>query len=222
MILIGIGSGIPSFASNNEGTSTYRDYIFILVHGVHSQAGMWDGTLSDAKFRNIFGNLKEYLEKDTKDGGLGLKGRVYNYTFSDPDGSNLVGAKEFGDRSYNNFKLDGKCWLDKAKEQFQANNPGETVPSHFIVLTHSMGNFSVRSYIYSDYLSKRGLLEKGFYNDDVSKVVFIAPPFLGSEVIFMALVKYQLAWQRLVEVAATYNFMKDFVNNIGKTNMQRK
>jgi hypothetical protein len=31
---------------------------------------MWDGTLSDDKFRNIFGDLKGYLEKDVKDGGL--------------------------------------------------------------------------------------------------------------------------------------------------------
>jgi hypothetical protein len=36
LILIWIGSNMPSFANNNEGTSTYRDYLFVLVHGVHS------------------------------------------------------------------------------------------------------------------------------------------------------------------------------------------
>lgn len=69
LILIGIGSNTPSFAYDNEGTSTYRDYLFVLVHGGHNQAGMWDGTLSDTKSRNIFGNLKEYLEKDIEKGG---------------------------------------------------------------------------------------------------------------------------------------------------------
>lgn len=219
LIAIIVGASVPSMAYVNEGTLTYNDYLFVLVHGVHSRAGMWDGTLDDEKYRNMFGNLKQFLDND-----LGLKGRVYYYTFSNPDGSNIVNAKELADRANPNN------WLSRAQEDYKKwvvdrnpsdqyrkpdDVPASLIPSRFIIITHSMGNMSVRSYIYSDYLSKRGLFEKGFYNDDVAKVVFIAPPFLGTEAAFMSAYKFKLAYDELMKIKPTCDFLAEFISNVG-------
>lgn len=175
--LFGSSLIIPGYGFNLEGTTTYPNYLFVLVHGINSRADIFEG-------KDGFGNLREYLENTLK-----LKGYVYCYTFSNPNDSNDIAAKEFGDRSYDNKatyrdesgnlrNMGGKCWLEKARDDFIKNNPGKKIPSKFIVIAHSMGNLAVRSYIYSDAIYGAG---KGFYQEDVSKVVFIAPPFDGSD-----------------------------------------
>jgi len=144
VILINMVFYSPTDASYIEGTSTYIDYIYILVHGVNGKSGMWDGSINDPKYHEIYGNIKEYLEKDISSGGMGLKGRVFCYTFSNTVGSNLVDAREFGDNTYNNVALNGESWLEKAREDFQdyskyPENEGKQIPTKYIVLTHSMG-----------------------------------------------------------------------------------
>jgi len=54
-----------SFGNGQEGTTTYRDYIFVMVHGMNDDATVFTGGKS-------FGNLKAYLENN-----LGLTGRVF-------------------------------------------------------------------------------------------------------------------------------------------------
>jgi len=58
------------FASNIEGTNTYDNYLFILVHGMNSSEKIFKG-------EEQFGNLKAFLEKSINQGGLGLEGRVF-------------------------------------------------------------------------------------------------------------------------------------------------
>lgn len=156
----------PCGANNIEGTETYKDYLFILVHGIKADSGVFTG-------QRDLGDLKNYLENN-----LDLTGRVFCYNFKDINGSNRAAAEEFGNRFYNNDApgMNAKCWLDKAKDDFfnDKRNAGKPLPSKFIVITHSMGNMAVRSYIYSEKVFGAG---KGFYNDDIAKVVFIAPPF---------------------------------------------
>ncbi len=74
LLLLAFFCSSNNYASLIEGTNTYDNYIFVLVHGIKS-----DGTIfSD---RN-YGGLKEYLENPVSEGGLGLAGRVFAYTFS--------------------------------------------------------------------------------------------------------------------------------------------
>jgi len=179
------------YANNIEGTSTYKDYIFILVHGLNSSKDAFTG-------KTGFGGLKEYLEKD-----LHLKGHVFVYSFSNPTGTVIDQARELGDESYHNPQplMEGKCWLKKARDDFAKDNPGKTIPDKYILLTHSMGNFAARGYIYSEYLagqekyygltpSTEKYYAKGFYKGDVDKVVFIAPPLLGSDMVMLLWKKY--------------------------------
>lgn len=51
---------------------------------------------------------------------------------------------EVGDRSYSNpaINMTNKCWLDKARNDFIANNPGKPIPSKYILIGHSMGGTS--------------------------------------------------------------------------------
>jgi|GEM_PF-3387628 flagellar hook assembly protein FlgD len=166
-------------ASNIEGTDTYKDYLFILVHGMNAKQGIFEG-------KDPYGNLKAYLENN-----LGLKGRVYAYTFNDINGSNRDHAKEFADPTNTNN------WLKRAKEEFiryiadkkyrgdVSRVTSSEIPSKYIILAHSMGHLAVRSYIYSDtvFANEGG----GFYQDDIAKVVFISPPFLGSDQVMASL-----------------------------------
>ena len=96
------------FASNIEGTRTYDDCLLILVHGIHSNSGIFTG-------QKEFGNLKAFLEKSIEEGGLGLQGRVYAYTFNNPDARNDEHARELGGRSYYNPRpeMNGESWLKK-------------------------------------------------------------------------------------------------------------
>ena len=56
-----------------------------------------------------------------------------------------------------------------------------------------MGNLAVRNYIYSEKVFGPG---KGFYNEDIEKVVFIAPPLLGSDnALAMAGFWTQVGWK---------------------------
>ncbi|MFA4843781.1 MAG: FlgD immunoglobulin-like domain containing protein, partial [Candidatus Margulisiibacteriota bacterium] len=185
--------GYSAYASNIEGTKTYKDYIFILVHGLNSNKGIFTGEKG-------FGDLKGFLEKPTDQGGLGLKGHVFAYTFNDPSGDYMSKARELGDRKYNNVpEMDGLCWLEKAKKDFVNSNPaGTPVPDKYILVTHSAGNLAARAYIYSNNFSFRPLwgdafghkAEEGFYQNDVDKVVFVAAPFTGTGATYL----YWQAW----------------------------
>ncbi len=187
-----------AIADNKEGTNTYKDYLFILVHGVNADKSVWDGSSQIPKYKVL--KLKQVIEND-----LGFQGRVFCYTFNTPNGDNIQHARELGDRTYHNPSsgMNGKCWFEKAKEDFVKRNPGKLVPTKYIIITHSMGNYAVRAYIYSDYLKdkrtkwKEGkvwlsdsvpMFDKGFYKDDVAKVVFIAPPFNGSDLAYVGII----------------------------------
>ncbi len=166
----------PLFAANIEGTGAYDNYIFILVHGINNTSDIFEG-------KTPYGNLKNFLEKD-----MGLKGRLFDYTFTDNVGKvpldngsynsvNKQDARELGDRNYKPSP-NSTCWLEQAKEDFASSHKqGTKIPSKYIILSYSMGNLAVRSYIYSDSVFGG----KGFYQNDIEKVVFIAPPMLGSD-----------------------------------------
>jgi len=194
-----------SFADNIEGTNTYKDYLFVLIHGMNDSKDLFVG-------KKGYGNLKNYLETN-----LGLKGRVFCYSFSNNRGDNFVQAKELGDRNYQNpgQGMNNNCWLEKAKIDFKNEFPDSDVPNKFIFITHSMGNYAARMYIYSDQLFK-----DGFYDNDVSKIVFVAPPLLGSDMAVFAYKGYidgaTTAFQGVKTVkdtlAASKNF--DFSNTL--------
>ncbi len=185
-ILLAISQRV--LAGNPEGTMTYKDYIFVLVHGLNS-----DG--------NIFTkySLKEFIERPVTNDGLGLKGRVFAYSFNDPADDYMSKARELGDRSYKELppEMNGKCWLEKAKEDFIKENPNKPVPEKYILIAHSAGNLAARAYIYSNRFEFRGLMggsvhtkEAGFYENDVDKIVFVAAPFTGTGAAFL----YSQAW----------------------------
>lgn len=67
-----------AFASNVEGTKTYEDYLFILVHGINGGSHHFNG--QDGRDKGL--RLKQALEND-----LGLKGYVYSYSFQNKNGS---------------------------------------------------------------------------------------------------------------------------------------
>jgi len=105
MLLI-TGSAFPSYSSIVEGTSSYPNHLIILVHGISGNSSNWtDKTYSETKDKNIndvdnyssYGGFKKYLEKPLSEGGLGLKGNVYAYTFSASCGSAVNNARELGD-----------------------------------------------------------------------------------------------------------------------------
>ena len=201
VLVIGLWLCSMTYANNIEGTNTYKDYLFVLVHGLNSERGIFEG-------QKQYGNLRSYLENE-----LGLKGRVYCYNFSNNRGDNFALAKEIGDRSYHNPnpEMDGKSWLEKARIDFEKDNPGKPIPSQYILITHSMGNYAARAYIYSDQLYKEG----GFYKDDVAKVVFITPPLLGSDAALLAYIKALEEGKGLYEKAgATWEEIKKIPQRI--------
>jgi hypothetical protein len=142
-----------------EGTNTYPKYLIMLVHGIGGNCANWtDKTypeiknvdINDVANYNSYGGFKKHLEKPVAEGGLGLKGYVYAYTFSAPCGTAVNNSRELGDRSYYNPapEMDGLCWLEKAKIDFKNNfkratgrepNPNE-IPERYIIVAHSMGN----------------------------------------------------------------------------------
>lgn len=196
----------PIFASNIEGTDTYKDYIFVLIHGFQANEKIFKG---EDTFK--FGNLKAFLESPIDKGGLELTGRVFCYTFNDVNGSNYDHARELGDNKYHNPRpeMNGLCWLNKAKADFvSSHRPGTLVPSKFILITHSMGNLAARCYVYSDKVFGAG---KGFYRNDIAKVVFIAPPLLGSDGVLAATAFWGHAgWKGFAE---TWQLMDDYKKN---------
>ncbi|NQT29892.1 MAG: Ig-like domain repeat protein, partial [Candidatus Saganbacteria bacterium] len=166
----------------------------MLIHGISNDAGFFSGATG-------YGDLKTYLEND-----LGLQGRVFAYSFSNYRGDNFQLARELGDRDHSNSapEMSGGSWLEQARVDFKKGYarthdpwrdenkwdqvPDSVTPSKYILITHSMGNFAARAYVYSEQLYEGG----GFYEDDVAKVVFIAPPFLGSDMTIMA---YRMGWK---------------------------
>ncbi|MFA6549122.1 MAG: FlgD immunoglobulin-like domain containing protein, partial [Candidatus Margulisiibacteriota bacterium] len=214
ILLLSIFVAPATIASNIEGTSTYKDYLFILVHGINGGSHHFNG--QDNIDKDL--RLLQHLETD-----LGLQGHVYAYSFKNKNGGSQFNAREFGDRTYKNtatyinsngdknVPMDGKCWLEKARQDFikwfKSNenniaNPGhrdprpEEIPSKYIIVAHSMGNMAVRLYVYSPFM--KGLwqecfpgdtsIQNGFYKDDIAKVVFVGPPFTGSDLAYPAVV----------------------------------
>ena len=108
MILI---SASRSEAGVRLETKTSPNYLVILVHGVNTTRAVFMGQgengsnvseLSPDEKDYKFGDLKGYLEKSASEGGLGLKGYVYAYTFSERDGHIDLMAKELGDPNWDN------------------------------------------------------------------------------------------------------------------------
>ena len=167
--------------------------------------------------------LQEYLEND-----LGLDGYVYAYSFNDGNGSSRIAYKELGDRDYNNqahyinkygkeISMRGKSWLEKARDDFKdwfmsknGRDPREDeIPQKYIFITHSMGNMPARLYIYSKYI-----MGNDIYRNDVDKVVFIAPPFCGSDMAYVGLIpKNVLFAGALYMQGMEYKDMWDKINN---------
>ncbi|MFC1496812.1 esterase/lipase family protein, partial [Candidatus Margulisiibacteriota bacterium] len=135
-----------------------KNYLIILVHGIGDD-------------KDCFNNVKAYLENN------GLSNYVYAYQFSDKFLRIENEGHEFGNRNYYNPApgMGGKCWLEKAKEEFSRKKPGFNTPNKFIVIAHSMGGLAVRSYIYG-----KGELGERLYRNDIEKVLFIDTPHKGS------------------------------------------
>ncbi|MDR1114449.1 MAG: alpha/beta fold hydrolase, partial [Candidatus Margulisbacteria bacterium] len=143
-----------------EHMRSYKNYLVIFVHGMGSDAAAWT-------------ELKQRLPELV--GDPDFAGHLYAYTFSAPNAAYYGNAAELKD------------WLTAARGQFIAAHPDwppEKIPNKFILLTHSMGALSARAYIYSDTLAATHVQDKyfprGFYQDDVQKAVFLAPPHRGS------------------------------------------
>jgi flagellar hook assembly protein FlgD len=184
-------------ASLIEGTTSHDGYLIILVHGINGNAGGWAGydhyadincDINDINNYNKYGGFKKYLEKPISEGGLGLKGYVYAYTFSAPCGSAVNNARELGDRNYPNPapEMNSLCWLEKAKVDYKNNfikiygrepNANE-IPNKYIIFAHSMGNYAPRGYIYSGQLKQ--MYSEGFYKKDVDKIIFVDAALKGS------------------------------------------
>lgn len=206
-----------SLAYRPEGTSTYKDYLIILIHGINGGAHHFNG--QDYRDKDL--RLQEYLEKD-----LGLDGHVYAYSFKDKNGSSKDSVEELCKRSTahyidengNDRAMNGMSWLEKAKSDYKdwfrsknGRDPLETeIPQKYIFITHSMGNMPARLYIYS-----KSLLNRDYYNDDVDKVVFIAPPFCGSDLAYAGLIPKQGLFA--YEIWDQYNAFKKMWEDINST-----
>lgn len=106
------------------------NYLVILVHGIASGKGAFEGEAG----------LKKSIE-DT----LGLKGYVYAYDFLNKRGSIIDNAAQLGNPTNYNY------WVGRARRQFKESNPGKTIPEKVILICHSMGGLSARYYITSNY-----------------------------------------------------------------------
>ena len=84
--------------------------------------------------------------------------------------------------------------------------PDSIVPKKFIFLGHSMSNLSMRLYVYSNELAEKGkFFDKGFYKDNVEKIVFMAPPLEGSEMAIGSLALPFLKKLQLAGIAKDLN-----------------
>ncbi|MFC1496672.1 hypothetical protein ACFL52_04580 [Candidatus Margulisiibacteriota bacterium] len=201
-LLIIICIANSSVASVVEGTNSYPKYFIVLVHGIGGNIANWTNRqYSDIKNIDIndisnyskYDGFKKYLEKPTSQGGLGLKGYVYAYTFSAPCGDAKNNSRELGDRNHYNPapEMGGLCWLEKAKSDYISNfrklygrSPNHyEIPDKYILVAHSMGNYAVRGYIYSDQLGS--FYDKGFYQNDIDKVVFVDAVLKGSTAAYV-------------------------------------
>ena len=103
----------------------------------------------------------------------------------------------------------GNSWLEQAREDWKIwyldsednKDPfGERLiqnisdprldalaPKKHILLVHSMGGVSTRLYVYSNELSgpANNYFDRGFYEDDVSKIVFVGSPLEGSDMAWV-------------------------------------
>ena len=60
-------------------------------------------------------------------------------------------------------------------------------PKKHILLVHSMGGVSTRLYVYSNELAgtANNYFDRGFYEDDVSKIVFVGSPLEGTDMAWV-------------------------------------
>ena len=88
-----------SFASLSDGTNTFPRYFVVLVHGIGGNYANWTDkkyseikniNINDVDNYNLYGGFKKYIEKPIHEGGLGLKGYVYAYSFSSSPTVRLV------------------------------------------------------------------------------------------------------------------------------------
>lgn len=157
-----------NFRELPEHMRSYKNYLIVLVHGMNSSAEIWEEN-------NIPNLLAEYV------GDPSFQEHVFAYTFNNPNSSYHENAAQIGDRQ------NSENWLSRARREFRAKHPSLTeaeLPQKYILITHSMGALSARSYIYSDSLASSTVdsdnFKYGFYENDIKKVVFVAPTHVGS------------------------------------------
>ncbi|MDR2429003.1 MAG: hypothetical protein LBD62_04280, partial [Candidatus Margulisbacteria bacterium] len=143
-----------------EHMRSYKNYLVVFVHGMNGDAKAWT-------------ELKKRLPELV--GDPDFAGHLFAYTLANPNTAYYGNAAELKD------------WLAAARREFITAHPDwppDKIPAKFILLTHSMGALTARSYIYSDALAESRVNPKnfprGFYQDDVQKAVFLAPPHRGS------------------------------------------
>ncbi|MDR1453829.1 MAG: alpha/beta fold hydrolase [Candidatus Margulisbacteria bacterium] len=166
LLLCGLSAGLAAeiqpvnLRALPEHMRSYKNYLVVFVHGMGSDAEAWT-------------ELKKRLPDLV--GDPDFAGHLYAYTLSDPNAAYYGNAAELKD------------WLSAARREFIAAHPDwppDKIPAKFILLTHSMGALTARSYIYSDTLAAARVdaknFPRGFYQDDVQKAVFLAPPHRGS------------------------------------------
>ena len=153
-------------SDRDRNVESLNNYLILMLHGTGDGEDCLKAT-------------QEYLEKSIADGGLGLRGHVYRYKFSDKFGSIKTWAKELKD------------WFVWAKSDFKkyvirldshddyntiADVPDSMVPSQFILICHSAGGLAARYYV-------MGRDENGnpLYEGNVKKIITIDTPHLGSQ-----------------------------------------
>ena len=85
--------------------------------------------------------------------------------------------------SADNFRVLPNGNLEQIIQKLDDPRLEKLVPKKYVLMAHSMGGVSTRLYIYSNEMAASGdnAFDKGFYEDDVAKVVFINPPLKGSD-----------------------------------------
>ncbi|MDC0977652.1 hypothetical protein OAR19_00175 [bacterium] len=149
-------------------TKSYKHYLVVLVHGMRDSKDTWDNFSLKSELGNLVGDPS-------------FAQQIFAYSFKNPNSSYHENARQLGDRN------NPENWLTKARNEFanaHPNLPEEQLPTKYILITHSMGSLAARSYIYSDSLAASGVdnsnFPYGFYENDVKKVIFLAPTHLGS------------------------------------------
>lgn len=198
-----------TYANDIEGTNTYKDYLFVLVHGINTTHRVFMGNGekgSDVSKipndeRYPWGDLKGYLEND-----LGLKGYVYSYTFSWRDGSIKLEGEELAKSNHDNeaAKYGGRLYHNSVGKEI--NNEATEIKIDAIGCGNSWfeqarSDFKVnflkkngrdpnedeipKKYILIAHslggLACRSYISSIDYRDDVAEIITIDSQHLGSD-----------------------------------------